>query len=293
MAVVGVPHECVSSGRGGARAGPGAIREASIDLAYVLQGTPDRSVVDIETGRILELPAAGRMVDLGDLAVDAIDHPTTCELLRDVMGSLVERRAVPVVLGGDRWITRPLFDAFSSALTEADGAVNTGFIRLSSALEIARPDPAGRCWLDATTSGAGVLAAERMAWIGVHGFVSYDEWEQGRRCGSLVITADSVREHGVPECRRRIGDRLGSCDAVYVSLDIGVADGLEAPGRGEIEIGALAPRLVLEMIRALADLEVRAVDVVEVAPQWDPFGRTQRLAAEALVELLAPRFRSS
>jgi arginase family enzyme len=54
-------------------------------------------------------------------------------------------------------------------------------------------------------------------------------------------------------------------------------------------MGGLRPDELLELVHRLRELPLGAIDMMEVAPNWDPTGRTQALAATALIEVLSPR----
>ncbi|HXF83435.1 MAG TPA: agmatinase [bacterium] len=80
---------------------------------------------------------------------------------------------------------------------------------------------------------------------------------------------------------------------VYVTIDIDAVDPAEAPGTGNPEPEGLAARDVLSFVRRLGALRVVGLDIVEVAPSFDPSGRTAVLAAtlirEAVLALSGPR----
>jgi agmatinase len=107
--------------------------------------------------------------------------------------------------------------------------------------------------------------------------------------GATVVTTSTLREEGLANAARRAIEVAGrGCDSIYLSLDIGIVDSGYAPGRGDVVVGGLVPEELLELMRALRDPKVGALDLVEVAPPIDPAGRTTRLAAEAAIELIAP-----
>ena len=94
--------------------------------------------------------------------------------------------------------------------------------------------------------------------------------------------------------QRRRGGRwrrpADGCDAIYLSLDIDVVDSGFASGTGDVIIGGLTPAELLALMLELSQHnKIGAMDVVEVAPDLDIRGRSQRLAAEAIIELIAPR----
>ena len=66
-------------------------------------------------------------------------------------------------------------------------------------------------------------------------------------------------------------------------------DAGHAPGRGAVVVGGLSSLELLELVRHLSHPSVGAVDVVGVAPALDVSGRTPSLAAQAVIELIAPR----
>ena len=290
VAVLGVPHDGTSSTRQGVRHGPRGIREASVDFIYGVQSAG--TVVDVLTGHTLTWSDDMSLADLGDLAVYPTDLPRTEDTLRETLATIVGRGAFPVALGGDHYITYPLVQGFAEAL-KVQGK-KAGLVQLASGLDMGDEHPLwGGYWHGATLRRlveSKALDAENMVWLGVHGFLPYPEWEMVRSSGGTVITVGSLREQGLEAAARQAIEVAGrGCDAIYISLDIGVVDSGYAPGRGDVVVGGLVPEELLELMRALYDPKVGALDVVEVAPPIDPAGRTTRLAAEAVIELIAPR----
>ena len=290
VAVLGVPHDGTSSSRQGVRQGPRGIREASVDFIYAVQSAG--TVVDILTGDTLTWSDSSSLADLGDLPVYPTDVVRTEDILREAMVSIVGRGAFPLVLGGDHYITYPLFQGFAQSL-KAQGK-KAGLIQLASALDLADQHPLwGKTWHGATLRRlleSKTLDPANIVWLGVHGFLPYAEWELAQTSGATVITVRSLREEGLASAACRAIEVAGrGCDAIYLSLDIGIVDSGYAPGRGDVVVGGLVPEELLELIRALRDPKVAALDLVEVAPPIDPAGRTTRLAAEAAIELIAPK----
>ena len=81
----------------------------------------------------------------------------------------------------------------------------------------------------------------------------------------------------VEKARAVVGD-----GPVYLSFDIDSIDPGFAPGTGTPEVGGLAPREVLALLRGLSGLDVIGADVVEVAPQYDATSNTAQVAAQVL-----------
>src|SRR5262249_52715002 len=137
---------------------------------------------------------------------------------------------------------------------------------------------------------SGLVDPRNMAWIGVHGLIPADEWQLAHSIGATVVTSQNLKEQGISAVVRHLRESVFSrCDRVYLSVDIGAVDGAEAPGRREITVGALRAAELLELMHALNKQDIRAFDLTEVAPAWDPAGRTQRLAAEAILSFIGPK----
>jgi arginase family enzyme len=83
-------------------------------------------------------------------------------------------------------------------------------------------------------------------------------------------------------------------DVVYVSIDIDVVDGAYAPGTGVAIFEGLTGSEFLEVMRSLAEVEeLVAFDVCEVDPEIDHSGRTQVLAANAILAIISKRVLAS
>ena len=86
---------------------------------------------------------------------------------------------------------------------------------------------------------------------------------------------------------RAVIDRIPSDARVYVTLDIDGFCPSIAPGTGTPSHGGFLYYEVLEMLQALARRnQVVGIDLVEVAPDYDPTGGTSILAAQILLNFL-------
>ena len=73
----------------------------------------------------------------------------------------------------------------------------------------------------------------------------------------------------------------------YLTIDIDGFDPSIAPGTGTPSHGGFLYYEVLEILQGLADQgEIVGIDLVEVAPDYDPAGLTSFLAAQLLMNLL-------
>lgn len=290
VAVAGVTHDGTSSSRQGVRDGPASIRAASADFIFAAQSSSSQEVVDIQTGRRIKLPSDPKLIDLGDLPVFPRDLDRTLSSCREFASAVAGKGAFGVILGGDHYITYALIQGFREGLGK-----NIGLIQLSSQLDLGDTDAVwGSDWHGATVRRIlddELVEGKNAVFVGTQGYIPYVEWKLARQRGALVITADLVREQGLEETAAKALDVAGDgCEAVYISLDVDVVDSGHASGTGDITIDGLTPAEVLRLMVVFSKSDkVAALDVVEVAPSADVRGRTQRLSARAIVELIAPR----
>jgi guanidinopropionase len=71
-----------------------------------------------------------------------------------------------------------------------------------------------------------------------------------------------------------------------LSFDIGCLDPSIGPGTGTPEIGGFSTREAQQLVRLLDGFDVKAADVVEVAPPFDVGGIAALLGATIMFELL-------
>ena len=86
--------------------------------------------------------------------------------------------------------------------------------------------------------------------------------------------------------RRALSHALRGCDRVYLSLDIDALDSGFLPGTGSIVHSEITPRQYLDLLTGLSAGPLCGIDLVEVAPPLDPSGRSERIAARLLMEVL-------
>ncbi len=103
--------------------------------------------------------------------------------------------------------------------------------------------------------------------------------------GIRYVTMDEITEQGIAHAftttRKLVGEK-----PLHVALDIDSVDVSEAPGTGIINQGGLSYREVSYLCRKLSELNVVALDVVEVNPARDEDGKTVQLGIELAVSLL-------
>jgi agmatinase len=82
-------------------------------------------------------------------------------------------------------------------------------------------------------------------------------------------------------------ERVPEGAAIYLTIDIDAFDPSIAPGTGTPSHGGFQYYEILEFIAGIAKRNrIVGVDLVEVAPDYDPSGSTQILAAQLLLNTI-------
>jgi agmatinase len=278
VVVIGAPLDQATSYRPGARFGPRAIRDADIV-------GPPAARPNLALG--VDPLAVLRVVDHGDVG----SYPNTVESLhaelRTALGHVLDAGAVPVVLGGDHSVALPMAQALSARFGAHGFAVAHfdahGDVELETdVLDHGNPF--------STAIAQGHLSAANKVAIGVRGYwpTAPDELAYWGARGLRTVIMDEVVERGLGAVLDEVIERLQSrAPRVYLSVDMDVLDPAFAPGTGTPEPGGLATRELLLAVRRLArELDICALDVVEVNPMIDVAGITAGAAHAVVLEAL-------
>lgn len=277
-AILGIPYDGGVSWRPGAAQAPGRIRAISGTSPLVAE---DGYVVD---------PSAFRVADLGDVAPEAGDEK---ERRRAAYFARVEARAREALaehgflfsIGGDHSVTIPLVQAFARHAARPFGLV----------LLDAHPDAFDSYEGSRLSHACPVrralenphLAAEHVLILGTRSYNAV-ELDFLRERGIRFVPAREADRAGMEAMVALARERLSGLDAVYLTVDIDVADPACAPGTGAPVAGGLTSRQLLDLVRGLVEsLPVRAMDLVEVSPPLDPTDATLFLALQVVFETLA------
>lgn len=267
IVIAGIPYDIGTSNRPGARFGPAAIRQAS------------RMLVDGDHPVLGISPADYDIADIGDFA---IAHG-------EIGGSLseIERQARGlnhlVALGGDHTITIGLLRALSArtgplALVHFDAHVDTW--AESFGLRYGHGSPFYHAIEER------LIDPRRMVQVGIRSPMDREvrDWTLGQ--GVTILSAEEVHEEGPRSVAERIRAVIGDAPA-YLTFDIDALDPAFAPGTGTPEIGGLFTWQARAILRRLAGIDFRGMDVVEVSPPYDHAEITALAAATLAWEYLA------
>jgi agmatinase len=260
--VLGVPFDVTSTYRTGARFGPTAIREASLNIeTYSFS-----SGVDVEDLRLH---------DLGDLHVTS-DTDETLKRLEQVMKELLEAGKTPVLIGGEHTITLGSARAVGK---------NCAVISFDAHLDLRNE------YMNLKTSHTTFMRRineqvhpQKIVEIGTRA-VCKEELNYAKKAGVNYITVQQIRNDGVEKTIEKVEKLLSGIKRTYLSIDMDVFDPGFVPAVQNPEPDGLCTRVFYELLNALCDRRVVAFDVVEVAPHYDN-GVTAIQAAKVLFEML-------
>jgi len=268
IALIGVPMDLGVTNRPGARHGPRAVRQIERIGPYH------------EVHRVVPASLV-KIADVGDVPFRS--RYSLADSHADIEAFYEKVRAAgvaPASVGGDHSITLPILKALGRdqplGLIHIDAHCDTGGPFEGSKFTHAGP------FREAVL--AGVLDPQRTIQIGIRGSAEY-LWEFSYDSGMTVIHMDEFMRLGIDATIARMRDVVGS-GPTYISFDIDSLDPGFAPGTGTPEVGGLAPREVMALIRGAAGLDIVGGDVVEVAPAYDATTATAQIAAQMLFEIV-------
>lgn len=275
IAVIGVPYDTGVGFLPGARLGPRRIREVSTQYAR-----GDRGFFDPDTGEQL-LAAPARIIDCGDADVLHGDIQYSFYSIEHAVRRILERGAVPAIMGGDHSITIPVGRAL--------GAIGK---KITVIQFDAHLDWTGSVGPQRYGNGSPMRRLSEMEHIGAMvqiglrgiGSSRREDFEDAKSWGSVLITSREARRIG-PE---GVMARIPKSDCYYVTIDIDGYDMSIAPGTGSPSPGGMYYDEVNDMLAGICRMgKVVGFDLVEVAPQYDPAGITSRLAAMTMLNMMA------
>jgi agmatinase len=264
--VLGVPFDVTSTYRTGARFGPTAIRQASLNI----ETYSFRTGIDVEDLKLH---------DLGDLHVSA-DTAETLKTLELVTRDIVEAGKIPVTIGGEHTITLGVFKGLGKAARktvivsfDAHLDLRNGFmgLKLSHTTFMRR--------LNEEAKPAKIIEIGTRA-------VCKEELAYARKARIEFHTAQQIRNQGTDKTIKELKAKLAKFDSVYLSVDMDVLDPAYVPAVQNPEAEGLEPHCLLDILCGITDKRMIGFDVVEVAPNYDQ-GVSAIQAAKVIFEVLS------
>jgi len=273
VAVMGAPFDFGTQFRAGARFGPRSVREASTLFSFGHAGAYDHE------DDCTYLPAAVRIVDIGDADIIHTDTARSHANIKTGVQAMLAAGALPVVIGGDHSVNIPCIQAFEGQgdihIFQIDAHLD--FVDERHGVKVGHGSPMRRA--------AELPYITGLTQVGIRNVssTSREGYEAARAMGTDILSVRQARALGPTGVVARIpkGAR------VYVTLDIDGFCPSIAPGTGTPSHGGFLYYEVLEMLQAIAqNHEVVGMDLVEVAPDYDPTQSTSILAAQILLNFL-------
>lgn len=273
VAVMGAPFDAGTQFRAGARFGPRSVREASTLFSFGHAGAYDHE------DDCTYLPAGVRIVDIGDADIVHTDTARSHDNIRTGVQAMLAAGALPVVIGGDHSVNIPIIEAFEGQgeihILQIDAHLD--FVDERHGVRVGHGSPMRRAAEKPWVTGLTQVGIRNVSSTAREGY------EASRAMGSDILSVRQMRALGA----RAVIGRIPAGARVYVTLDIDGFCPSIAPGTGTPSHGGFLYYEVLEMLQALAERhEVVGMDLVEVAPDYDPTQSTSILAAQILLNFL-------
>lgn len=274
VAVLGAPFDMGTQYRAGARFGPRAIREASTLFSFGHGGAYDfeDDVVYLPVDKV-------RIVDMGDADIVHTDTIKSHANIEFGVRKILQSGAMPVVLGGDHSVHIPCIRAFTDQapvhIIHIDAHLD--FVDERHGVRYGHGNPLRRASEMKHVTG--------MTQMGIRNVSSSNksDYDAARKAGSDILSVRDVRRLGAEGVLKRVPKGV----RYYCTIDIDGFDPSIAPGTGTPSHGGFLYYEILELLQGLTKQgEVVGLDLVEVAPDYDPGGVTGFLAAQLLMNFL-------
>lgn len=274
IAVMGVPTDEGSPFMGGSRFGPRALREHSLRF-----GMGGAGYYDPETRKEYLGPEVshGMIADVGDAEIWPTDVKGTFENITAMTRKILERGALPVVIGGDHSITYPVARSYEEPIHIVHFDAHTDYAPFIHDLRFTNAH--------AFRHLAPMPHVKGLIQAGIRSLRHAKDWvEDSIVDGNRVVTMGEFAELGP----RGLAELVPEGARCYVSIDVDVLDISLVPGCVSAEPNGMSYAQLRDSLGALAERTVIVgFDFVEVNPQLDVgTGVTAYLGAHTVVEFL-------
>jgi agmatinase len=283
FAFLGVPWDRDVSGRAGARFGPMAVRAASQAWAYALDPITRRPVGWFDAAHQREILGGAAFVDAGDVVIqpgDAVE--VVRERIARSVSELIQQDTLPLVVGGDHSITRPVLTGVIDAMKAFGHNDPICLVHFDAHTDLgdAAVDAHGRLALHHGNVMTVILEecarVERIVQIGLRGLIPRHHRSEHVRVAAV----------GIEQCDDldAILELIPDDAACWFSVDIDVVDPTFAPATGTPVPGGMLPRELWRLVEGIARARLcLGMDVVEVAEPTGPADGTAGVAATCLM----------
>lgn len=263
LVVTGVPFDQAVTHRPGTRFGPRAIREASTLQPY-----------DPPFGWGFDPLSEFTITDYGDLAFDYARTADFPAALHAHIKHILAAGPGTLTLGGDHYITLPILQAYAEKF---------------GPMRVIQFDAHSDLWADDDLTridhGTMMYKAVKQGFVDpAHSVQIGIRTECDDYLGFNMIDAPALHRQTPEAVAARVREIVGEAPC-YLTFDIDALDPAFAPGTGTPVWGGLASWQAAAILRALAGINLKGADVVEVSPPYDPTGATAIAGAHVAMEL--------
>ena len=218
-------------------------------------------------------------MDVGDADVVQTETTKSHGKIEAGVRAMLKVGALPVTIGGDHSINIPCINAFDDQgpihILQIDAHLD--FVDERHGVRFGHGNPMRRAAEKDYVTGLTQVGIRNVSSTAQEGY------DDARAMGSDILSVRQARKLGAEALINRIPEGA----RVYVTVDIDAFCPSIAPGTGTPSHGGFLYYDVLEMMQALAKRhDVVGIDLVEVAPDYDPTGSTAILAAQLLLNTL-------
>ena len=239
--------------------GPKAIRQAVAAFAA------NRDHHDFDSGgKIFPEPAVAA-VDCGDLDYDEGDAAANRNRIREAISAILQKAAVPVVLGGDDSIPIPMLEAFA-------GQDSFTILQIDAHIDWRDSYSGERYGLSSTMRRASEMDhIGAIVQVGQRGLGSarHQDLDDAKRWGVTFVSARELHRHGVPSALQHIPDAAD----VIVCLDCDALDPSVMPAVIGRAPGGLWYWQIADLLEGVAaKARIAGMALVEFMPERDVDG---------------------
>ncbi|WP_019586641.1 arginase family protein [Deinococcus apachensis] len=267
VAVLGIPFDLALGFRPGARYAPRALREASLRYVPPLTDLSGRTRL-----------AGVTFADAGDVVLPSLEPELARERITEAGGQVRSRCRLPVFLGGDHSVTYPLLRAFHDVpdlhVVQLDAHLD--FTDVRNDTRYSNSSPFRRAVEDLPN-------LVHITTLGLRGL----------RFDPEAVTAAGARGHTlvpmeeVEDLFQDVIQALPAGRPIYLSVDADALDPAVLPGTSSPEPDGFTYGLAIRVIREVVRRHrLIGIDLVELAPNLDPTGRSALIAARLILETL-------
>jgi agmatinase len=272
VAIIGAPFDAGTQYRSGARFGPRAVREASTLFSFGHAGAYDHEDDATYLGEDVKI------VDMGDADMIHTDTEGSHANIEFAVRKALDAGALPVTVGGDHSVNIPCISAFDTQepfhVLQIDAHLD--FVDERHGVRFGHGNPMRRAAEKDYVTGLTQVGIRNVSSTAKEGY------EDARAMGSDILSVRQARALGPQKLSQRIPK-----GRVYITIDIDAFCPSIAAGTGTPSHGGFLYYDVLEILKEVSQRnEIVGIDLVEVAPDYDPSGSTQILAAQVLMNLL-------